>query len=158
MIASESPPVVSGALLSPAWTSRNTRSRRPESAARSAARSSPRTSWPPSSSRAGRTSARSTRPRSSRSATRPTSKTDPLRRRGRHARERAPPRWGLRRDDDLAELAAAREAVIGRRDLVERVGLGDRYRQAAGGEQRQDLPLHRARGLRLLLQRPGPQR
>jgi len=48
---------------------------------------------------------------------------------------RASRRRRLHHQDDLAELAAGREALVGRADLRERERRGDRHGDAAGGQQ-----------------------
>src|SRR4051795_11302116 len=54
-------------------------------------------------------------------------------------------------EDDLAELAAGGEALIGVVDAVERERLCDRHGERAALEEGQDLALHGPGGQRLLL-------
>lgn len=64
----------------------------------------------------------------------------------------------LQGQDDLPELPAGGEALVGVVNPVELERLRDRDAQRAIAQQRQDVALHRARRRRLLLQRAGPER
>src|ERR671911_278977 len=61
------------------------------------------------------------------------------------------------KQDDLAELAAGGEALVGLGDGFERERGGHRHAELAGVEQRQHVALHEASAGRLLLQRTGAQ-
>src|SRR5207245_1141528 len=61
-------------------------------------------------------------------------------------------------EDELSQLAALVESLVGRRRLVERIGGLDEHARRAVGEERDGMRLCSPRDQRLLLQRPGAQR
>src|SRR5665213_3770908 len=61
------------------------------------------------------------------------------------------------RKDDLAELAAGREAIVGSGGLAQWEGRGDRHTQDAGVEEGEHLVLHATGRERLLLERASTQ-